>query len=92
MLITNQTKEVKGRTLTIRWEQRSCPVNIYTVHYRQWKPGNNASIWKVVNVSRFVDYYNLELECFKEYEVAVTGWGARTLKPWKVKTGQGKKG
>jgi len=38
------------------------------------------------------DYYNLELECFKEYEVAVTGWGARTLKPWKVKTGQGNKG
>ena len=90
MLITNQGKEVKGRTLTIR--QGSCSVDIYAVHYREWKPGNNAGIWKVVNVSQFADYYNLELECFKEYEVTVTGWGARTLKPWKVKTGQGKKG
>ena len=93
MLITNQTKEVKGRTVTIRWEQLgSCSVAIYTVHYKEWKPGNYGSIWKAVNVSRFADYYNLELECFKEYEVAVTGWGARTLKPWKVKTGQGNKG
>ena len=84
---------MKGRTVTIRWEQGSCQsVDIYTVHYREWKPRNNASIWKVVNVSRFAGYYNLELECFKEYEVAVTGWGARTLKPWKVKTGQGNKG
>ena len=49
-------------------------------------------MWKVVNVLRFAGHYNLELKCFKEYEVAVTGWGARTLKPWKVKTGQGKKG
>ena len=37
----------------------------------------------------FADHYNLELKCFKEYEVAVTGWGARSFKPWKVKTGQG---
>ena len=64
---------------------------MYTVHYREVKPESNAGR-EVVNVSRFVDHYNLELKCFKEYEVAVTGWEARTFKPWKVKTGQGKKG
>ena len=64
---------------------------MYSVYYREVKSGNNAAIWKVVHVSRFADRYNLELECFKEYEVAVTGSGARTRKPWKVKTGQGKK-
>ena len=85
---------MKGRTVTVSWEQAgSCSaVDMYTVYYREVKPGNNASIWKVVNVSRFADHYNLELECFKKYEVAVTGLGARTFKPWKVKTGQGKKG
>ena len=93
MLFTNQTKEVKGRTVTVRWEQAgSCSAVMYNVYYREVKPGNNTSMWKVVNVSRFADHYNLELECFKEYEVAVGGWGARTFKPWKVKTGQGKKG
>jgi len=65
---------------------------MYFVYYREVKPGNTPSIWKVVNVSRLADHYNLELDCFKEYEVAVTGWGARTFKPWKVKTGQGMKG
>ena len=63
-----------------------------SIYYREVKPENNTGIWKVVKVSRFVDHYNLELKCFKEYEVAVTGWEARTFKPWKVKTGQGKKG
>ena len=92
LLFTNQTKEVKGRTVTVRWEHGSCSAVMYSVYYREVKSGNNAAIWKVVNVSRFADHYNLELECFKEYEVAVTGWGARSLKPWKVKTGQGKKG
>ena len=82
---------MKGRTVTIRWEQESCPA-IYTVYYREWKPRNNASIWKAEYVWRLAGYYNLELECFKEYEVAVTGWGGRTPKPWKVKTGQGNKG
>jgi len=92
MLVTNQRKEVKGRTVTIRWEQESCSVDSYTVHYRELKPGINTFFWKVVNVPRFADHYNLELECFKEYEVAVAGWGARTLKPSKVITGRGKKG
>ena len=94
MLFTNQTKEVKGRTVTVRWEQASsCSAVMYTqVYYREVKPGNNPIIWKVVFVSRFADHYNLELECFKEYEVAVSGWGTRIFKPWKVKTGQGKKG
>ena len=66
---------------------------MYTVYYREVKPENNTGIWKAVNVSRFADHYNLELKCFKEYEVAVTGagWGARTFKPWRVRTGQGKK-
>ena len=93
LLFTNQTKEVKGRTVTVSWEQSSCSaVSMYSVYYREVKSGNNTAIWKVVNVSRFADHYNLELECLKEYEVAVTGSGARSLKPWKVKTGQGKKG
>jgi len=65
---------------------------MYTVYYREVKAGNTASIWKAVNVSRFADHYTLELECFKEYEVAVTRWGAKSFRPWKVKTGQGKKG
>ena len=65
---------------------------MYAAYYREVRPGNNTSMWKVVNVSRFADHYNLELKCFKEYEVAVTGWGARTLTPWRVKTGQGKRG
>ena len=84
---------MKGRTVTVRWEQAgSCSSDMYSVYYREVKPGNHASIWKVVNVSRFADHYNLELECFKEYEVAVGGLGARKFKPKKVKTGQGKKG
>ena len=63
---------------------------MYTLYYREVKPENNTGIWKVVNVSRFADHYNLELKCFKEYEVALTGWGDRKFKPWRVKTGQGK--
>ena len=65
---------------------------MYTVYYREVKQGDNTGVWEVVNVSRFADHYNLELICFKKYEVAVAGWGSRTFKPWKVKTGQGKKG
>ena len=65
---------------------------MYIVYYREVKPENNTGIWNLVYVSRFADHYNLELKCFKKYEVAATGWGAKTLKPWRVKTGQGKKG
>ena len=63
-----------------------------TVYYREVTPENNTGIWNSVIVPQFADRYNLELKCFKEYEVGVTGWGARTLKQWKVKTGQGKMG
>ena len=92
-LIINQKTEVKGRTVKVRLKEGSCsPCDIYTVYYREVIPGNNASRWKAVNASRFVNPYNLELQCFKQYEIAVARWkAAEKLKPWKVKTGQGKK-
>ena len=62
---------------------------MFSVYYREVTPENNTGIWNSVIVPQFADRYNLELKCFKEYEVGVTGLGARTLKSWKVKTGQG---
>ena len=83
---------MKGHTVTVRWERGLCPADMYTVHYREVKPDDNTGKWMEVFVPTFANHYNLELKCFKEYEVAVTGSGARTFKPWRVKTGQGKEG
>jgi len=52
--------------------------------------------WESRNVSRNVFQYDLELKCFKEYELAVTATWRRSTETllknsnrWKVKTGKG---
>ncbi|KAJ7323431.1 hypothetical protein OS493_031628 [Desmophyllum pertusum] len=93
-LITDQTNEVPGKFVTVKWKPRfegACPADMYTVYYREVK----IAEWKSRNVSKDVTQYDIELECFKEYEIAVTAtWRRNGETPldnsmhWKVKTGR----
>ena len=89
----DQNTEVKGGTVNVRWKKGSCPANVALyVYYREVLPGNNASKWEKVNVPQAANNYVLELKCFKQYEIVVTGWKAtEKLRPWKVNTGKGEK-
>lgn len=92
-LVINQPDEVSGSTVEVTWEQPSCPVAMNVVYYIYYREVTRTgrSGWNTVNVSRGVTHYNLQLECFKEYEIAVTN--RKTSLPsklWKVKTGTGK--
>ena len=93
-LIINRPKEVKGKTVTIAWREGPCSSSaVVLVHYKEVLPGNKASSWKTDIVLESESHYNLELKCFKRYQIAV-GTGRTTgvkLITWKVKTGRGKK-
>ena len=89
-LIVNQTDEVSGSTDEVTWEQSSCPFVMHVVYYREVTRAGGSG-WSTVNASRGATHYNLQLECFKEYEIAVTNRNTSLpSKLWKVKTGTGK--
>ena len=79
----------------IKWDplfEGACPPDQYKVYYRDV----NLVAWESHNLSGKVFQYDLELKCFKEYELAVTAsWRRSTETPlknsrkWKVKTGKG---
>ena len=89
-LIINQINEVNERTVMVTWKQGFCPVDTYTVYYREVMSGINGSRWRAVNVSQFANHYNLKLKCYKEYEITVAAWSGETplkqRKLWKCKT------
>lgn len=91
-LIINHTRELKGSTVKVTWKQGLCPPHDMYVYYREVMSGINVSKWEAVNVSPCANHYNLKLKCFKQYDIAVTGWReVGTRKPRTVKTGQGEK-
>ncbi len=92
-LFINQTKEIRGSTVKVTWKQELCSSHaVLYVYYREVLPGINARRWEDVRVPQLANHYNLELKCFKQFEIAVTERKALDkLNPWKVKTGQGKK-
>lgn len=95
-VVTDQINKVPGKLVTVTWNplfEGVCPADKYTVYYREVK----SARWKSRDVFKNVTQYDLELECFKEYELAVTAtWRRNGETPinksthWKVKTGQGK--
>ena len=102
-LMTQETVHVPGRHVMVRWMRTfegQCPPVNYTVYYKEV----NSKDWNFrVNVPKGVDQYDLELECFKAYDVAVNARLSENLinvteeaprdagNHWKVLTGQGKK-
>ena len=64
----------------------------YVVYYREVLERGSRGQWNTVNVSRGVTHYDLQLKCFKEYEITVTSWNTDRALPsklWGVKTGVG---
>ena len=95
-VVTDQMNEVLGKFVTVTWNrlfEGACPADKYTIYYRDVK----SARWKPREVFKNTTRYDLELECFKEYELAVTAtWRRNGETPrnisnhWKLKTGQGK--
>jgi len=74
-----------------------CHVFGYLIYYRKVIFEVNTSQWNVVNVSQYnATNYNLQLQCYMEYEITVTARSANGETPlnqsklWKVKTEGGK--
>ena len=94
-LTVNRREEVSGNIVKIMWEKASrCPANItvtYTVYYREVLRTGSRGKWNAVSVLKGATQYDLQLKCFKEYEIAVTNTKrALPRKRWKVKTGVGR--
>lgn len=90
-LIINHADEVSGSTVEVTWEQPSRPVSENVIFYREINRAGRGE-WNSVNVSRNATRCNVQLECFKKYELTVSTWCAHTRLPsklWKVKTGKG---
>lgn len=95
-VVTDHMDEVPGKFVTVTWNplfEGACPSDKYTLYYKDVK----SAAWKSHDVFKNVTQYDLELECFKEYELAVTAtWKGNGETPlnnsnrWRVKTGQGK--
>ena len=94
-LIVNQTDEVRGSTVQVMWEKVSCPAHAttkYVVYYREVLTTGSGENWSGINVPRGATRYDLQLSCFKEYEIAVSTWNANKALPkkrWRVRTGEG---
>ena len=74
-----------------------CHVFGYLIYYRKVIREVNTSKWNVVSLSQYkATNYNLQLHCYREYEITVTAQSANGETPvnqsklWKVKTGGGK--
>ena len=97
-MILNKVKEVAGAMVVVRWEpplEGACPIVGYNVYYREDFSQTKESKWKLVNVNRTAASYTFHLECWKEYEIAVTSFNAAGESDindsgiWKLRTGKG---
>ena len=97
-VIINTTEEVTGRIIVVAWEppiDGACPIDKYTVYYREVIFLEAKSKWHSVTVNGHETSYTLHLSCRKEYDVAVTSWSAHSesdlsdSKIWNFKTGGG---
>ena len=97
-VIVNSTKAVPGGTVVVAWEpplEGACPVDNYTVYYREVVSPTRKSKWQSITVNRNITSCTLQLKCRKEYDVAVTslrGYKESAFsdsKIWNFKTGGG---
>jgi len=95
-VILNHATEVKGKKVRVVWSSLvTCSLEWYNVYYREVLAGFDKIKWRSVNVSSKETHHTLELQCQKEYEIAVTARISSGETPlnhsnwWKVKTGQG---
>ena len=95
-MILNHATEVKGKKVRVVWSSLVvCPLERYIVYYREVSTGFSERKWIFVHVSSKDTHHTLELQCQKEYEIAVTAKISSGETPlnysswWKVKTGQG---
>jgi len=94
-VIRNKVKEVAGTTIAVSWEpplEGACPVMSYNVYYREVILQAAKSKWTTVTVGRTTTSYTLYLNCWKEYEIAVTSLNAdgesnfHDSNTWKLRT------
>lgn len=92
-IIVNKVEEVAGRTVVVRWEpllEGACPIVGYNVYYREVPTRKDK--WNSVTVNRNAINYTLYLDCWKQYEIAVTSLATYGESPlsdshvWKVLT------
>lgn len=95
-VILSYATEVKGKKVRVVWSSLvACPVESYNVYFRKVLPGFGKTKWSSVYVSSKDTHHTLDLQCQKEYEIAVTAKISSGETPfnhsswWKVKTGQG---
>lgn len=95
-VIVNTTKEVTRGIVVVAWEPPwTCPIDKYTVYYREVIFLEVKSKWQSITVNGNETSYTLHLSCRKEYDVAVTSWSAHSesnlndSKIWNLKTGGG---
>lgn len=97
-MILNKVKEVAGAAVVVRWEpplEGACPIVGYNVYYREDLLQAEGSKWKLVTVNRTADSCTLHLECWKDYEIAVTSLNAagesdvKDSRIWRLRTGKG---
>ena len=97
-MILNKVKEVAGAAVVVRWEpplEGACLIVGYNVYYREDFSQTEESKWKLVNVNRTATSDTLYLDCWKEYEIAVTSLNAagdsdiNESRIWKLRTGKG---
>lgn len=92
--------KVAGRDVNITWLpafKGECYDFWYLIYYRNVISEGYTGLWDVRNVSQYnATNYNLQLQCYKEYEITVTAQSANgetplnQSKPFKVKTEGGK--
>ena len=97
-MILNKVKEVGGGTVVVRWEppwEGACPIVGYNVYYREDLVQTEGSKWKLVTINRTAANCTVHLECWKNYEIAVTSLNAagesdiNDSRIWKLRTGKG---
>ena len=92
--------KVAGRNVSITWlpaVKGECRDLWYHIYYRKVISEVNKGLWGVVYVSQYnATNYNLQLQCYREYEITVTAQSANGETPLnqsklcKVKTEGGK--
>lgn len=97
-MLVNTVKEVAGGAVLVRWKpplDGACPVERYNIYYREVISRARKRKWQSVTVNRNTTSYTLHLNCWKEYEIAVTSlntYGESAMSDnwiWKFKTGGG---
>ena len=81
--------------MKVTWKTPACPVDIkmYFIYYRKViRTGSDGNRWNKVNVSSRETQYDLQLESFTEYEIAVTVSANEVLPStlWRVRTEGGR--